>query len=70
MLVLTRKKGEEIIIGENEIIIHVIKMMVPKDGFFVVEPRAQLHIGITAPNNISIHRKEIYERILKGEILQ
>lgn len=53
MLVLTRKKNESIIIGDN------IKIT-------VVEVKGdQIKIGISAPKNISVHREEIYLEIQK-----
>ena len=48
MLVLTRKTGEAIQIGDN---IEIKVLSVQGD---------QIKIGISAPNNIAIHRKEIY----------
>ena len=51
MLILTRKKGESIIINEN-IEINILEL---SDG--------KVKIGIEAPKNISIHRKEIYLQI-------
>ena len=51
MLSLSRKKGESIIISDEiEIVILDIKGETAR-------------IGITAPKNISIYRKEIYEQI-------
>lgn len=48
MLVLTRKKGESIQIGEDiEITITQIK-------------GDQVKIGINAPKNVEIHRKEVW----------
>jgi len=53
MLVLTRKQGESIRIGDDiEIIITEIN-------------KGSARIGILAPKNTSIYRKEIYEKILK-----
>ncbi len=51
MLVLTRKLGESIRIGDD-----VRVTIVELDGRFV-------KIGISAPKSISIHREEVYERI-------
>jgi carbon storage regulator len=53
MLVLTRKKGESIVIGDN-ITVKVISV----DG-------DQVKIGIEAPRNVEIHRQEVYEAIQK-----
>lgn len=51
MLVLTRKINESIVINDNiEIIVVGIE-----DG--------KVKLGIKAPNDIDIHRKEIYELI-------
>ena len=51
MLILTRKLGEQIIIGDDI----TIKLLEVKG--------TQVKLGIKAPQDISIHRKEIYERI-------
>jgi len=51
MLALTRKKGQSIIIGEN---VEVTIVDIQGD---------QVKIGIDAPKNILIHRKEIFEEI-------
>ncbi len=51
MLVLTRKIGETIIIGE-----HIeIKVIEAKGD--------QIKLGISAPKDVEIHRKEVYESI-------
>jgi len=54
MLILTRKPGETIIIGDD------IKVTV------LGVASKQIRIGIQAPSNISVHREEIYERIKAG----
>ena len=51
MLILTRKIGESIVIGDN------VKVTV-----LGVEGR-QIRIGIDAPKEISVHRQEIYDKI-------
>ena len=53
MLVLTRKLGESIVIGE-------------KVRVTVVEIHGkQVRLGIEAPQEISVHRGEVYERIVE-----
>jgi len=51
MLVLTRKKDQSIIIGDN---IEVTIVDIQGD---------QVRLGINAPRNISVHRKEIFLEI-------
>ncbi len=51
MLILTRKLGESITIGDN------IKVSV-----LAIHGR-QVRIGIEAPANVIVHREEIYVRI-------
>jgi carbon storage regulator len=51
MLILSRRKGETIIIGDN-IEISVIDVQ----GDII-------KIGINAPRSLSVHRKEIYDEI-------
>ena len=51
MLILTRKLGERITIGDN-IVITLLEIT-----------GSQIKLGIEAPKGISIHRQEIYERI-------
>jgi len=53
MLLLTRKPGEKLIIGDNV----TVTVLSVKGN--------QVRIGIEAPRDVKIHREEIYERILK-----
>lgn len=51
MLVLTRKLHQSIVIGDE---IEVV----------ILEVRGeQVRVGIRAPKNVAVHRKEIYEQI-------
>jgi carbon storage regulator len=56
VLVLTRKKGQSMMIGHN---IELSIIDIQGD---------QVRIGISAPTNIVIHRKEIYEEIRKENL--
>ncbi len=51
MLILTRKIGEAIAIGDNI----KIKLLEIKGG--------QIKLGIDAPSQITVHREEVFERI-------
>ena len=52
MLVLSRKKGEQIIINQNVIIT-------------VVDIRGdKVRLGIEAPKEVPVHRAEIHEQII------
>lgn len=51
MLVLSRKKGEEIVI-EGGIVVTVVSIRGDK-----------VRLGITAPRGVEVHRKEVKERI-------
>ncbi len=55
MLVLSRKKNESVVIGENVEIT-------------IVDVRGdKVRLGINAPRDISVHRKEIHERIQRAK---
>ena len=57
-MVLTRQKDESIMIGDN-IKITVVDVRNSNNG---VHDDA-IHLGITAPKSISVHREEVYEAI-------
>ncbi len=53
MLVLTRKVGEGIVIGDD---IRITVVEIKGGG---------IRLGIEAPSHVKIHRQEIYERIIQ-----
>ncbi len=55
MLILTRKIGESLIIGNN-ITITVLGVK-----------GTQVRIGINAPKDVSVHREEIYKKLQEKE---
>lgn len=51
MLILTRKVGESLLIGDDV-------------SITILNVRGnQVKIGVNAPKNVSVHREEIYQRI-------
>jgi len=54
MLVLNRKKGEQIIFGDDLITVTVIGIQGDK-----------VRLGIDAPRALTVHRKEVLDRIRK-----
>lgn len=55
MLILTRRVGETVMIGDNV----TITVLGVKGN--------QVRVGINAPKNVPVHREEIYERIKREQ---
>jgi carbon storage regulator len=55
MLVLSRRKDESIILGDD-ILITIVRI-----------DKGNVRIGITAPKEVPIHRKEIYDEIKRQQ---
>lgn len=51
MLILTRKVGESVVIGDD-----ITLTVLSSKG-------NQIRLGIDAPKSVSVHRKEIFDRI-------
>jgi carbon storage regulator len=55
MLVLSRRKGEEIMIGDNVIVT-------------LVEIRGgTVRLGVEAPEHVPVHRREVFEAIKRNQ---
>ena len=55
MLILTRRVGEAVMIG-NEVTVTVLGVK-----------GNQVRIGVNAPKDVAVHREEIYDRIKREE---
>jgi len=55
MLILTRRVGETVVIGDN---VDVTVLGVKGN---------QVRLGVKAPREVAVHREEIYERICKEQ---
>ncbi|HEX4150678.1 MAG TPA: carbon storage regulator CsrA [Steroidobacteraceae bacterium] len=58
MLILTRRVGETVMIG-NDVTVTVLGVK-----------GNQVRIGVNAPKDVAVHREEIYERIKREEDLE
>jgi len=61
MLVLTRKKGEELVVRmeEGDVIVRIVDIT-----------RDRVRLGITAPRSVSVHREEIHRRIMSEQLIE
>ncbi len=57
MLILTRKVGETVMIGDDV----TITVLGVKGN--------QVRVGINAPKSVAVHREEIYERIKREQAI-
>lgn len=55
MLILTRRVGESLMVGDNV----TVTVLGVKGN--------QVRIGVNAPKDVAVHREEIYTRIHEGE---
>ena len=56
MLVLSRRQGESIVIGDDVVVT-------------IVEVRGgQVRVGIDAPRSIEVHREEVYREVAKENL--
>ncbi len=54
MLILTRRVGETLMIGDGDDLVTVTVLGVKGN---------QIRLGISAPKHVSVHREEIYQKI-------
>jgi len=55
MLVLSRMRDEAVIIGDNEVRVEIVDIRGDK-----------VRLGITAPPDVSIHREEVFNEIVRA----
>lgn len=55
MLILTRRVGETLMIGDD------VKITILKVS------GNQIRIGVEAPKDVSVHREEVYQRVLQDK---
>ena len=56
MLILTRRVGETVVIGDDI----TVTVLGVKGG--------QVRIGVNAPKEVAVHREEIYERVKREQL--
>lgn len=56
MLVLSRQKDERIVVGDDLVVITVVKLEGNK-----------VRLGIEAPRELSVNRKEVHDRVKSEE---
>lgn len=54
MLILTRKVGESVVIGDDV----TVTVMAIKGN--------QIRLGVNAPRDMAVHREEVYEQLRNG----
>lgn len=59
MLVLSREAGQEIVIGDGQVIVSVVCIRGDK-----------VRIGITAAKDVAVHRREVFEAIQRERLEQ
>jgi carbon storage regulator len=57
MLVLTRKSGEELVVPQHRIVLKILEIR-----------GNAVRVGITAPPDVQLYRREIWER-LRGQFI-
>ena len=62
MLILTRRVGERLVIGDKFVIGDNVTVTV------LGVKGSQVRIGIDAPHDVMVHREEIYQRVLKERV--
>lgn len=58
MLILTRRVGEALIVGDDV----TVTILGVKGN--------QVRLGVNAPKDVSVHREEIYQRIQQEKMMQ
>jgi carbon storage regulator len=56
VLVLSRRENEELVLMDGRIVVTIVDIR-----------RESVRVGITADESITIHRREVHERIQSGE---